>query len=332
MNLVDTVSRVADKAVNLVVDQTIPNSLLNTFNNSTSSLLSLSSSSYFTSSDTSNLIEFYTSLNKLMASSLQSSSSAAAINSSILIPSYLVSDKSSSSLASLTANGTSDFTKTLTDFEEQFKVNFQQLYQDLVKQMKQFLDKFFDTFYKRNKDLPIDMVASNNKQSEAVQDFYKKIYKYVLTNASLKSYLEKLNSIRNINLNAVNQRSADNGMSDGGADGGNPSVITVSKQLKGSNMDEYYDKLNEAIMIWVECFINNSLYDYVFPSIMTEYEEQDMKLQKRIRSFYWITNEMIGTCIDEHSIFYRDSYEEALNCKLFLLMLKSMFYRDINPC
>jgi hypothetical protein len=40
-----------------------------------------------------------------------------------------------------------------------------------------------------------------------------------------------------------------------------------------------------------------------------------MQLQKRIRDFYWVTNDMIGTCIDENSIFYRDSYEEALNCK-----------------
>jgi len=46
---------------------------------------------------------------------------------------------------------------------------------------------------------------------------------------------------------------------------------------------------------------------------MSEFEEEDMQLQKKIRSFYWITNEMIGTCIDENSIFYRDSYEEALN-------------------
>ena len=68
-------------------------------------------------------------------------------------------------------------------------------------------------------------------------------------------------------------------------------------------------------MIMVESFITNSIYDYVFPVIMTEFEDQDMNLQKRIRSFYWITNEMIGTCIDENSIFYRESYEEAINCK-----------------
>ncbi len=68
-------------------------------------------------------------------------------------------------------------------------------------------------------------------------------------------------------------------------------------------------------MIMVESYVTNNIYDYVFPVIMSEFEDQDMNLQKRIRDFYWITNEMIGTCIDENSIFYRDSYEEALNCK-----------------
>ena len=90
-----------------------------------------------------------------------------------------------------------------------------------------------------------------------------------------------------------------------------------------SPAEEYGEKLYEAIMIMVEAFVNSNLYDYVFPSIMSEYEEQDMSLQKRIRSFYWITNEMIGTCIDEHSIFYRDFYEEALNCKtIYIYILK----------
>jgi hypothetical protein len=88
-----------------------------------------------------------------------------------------------------------------------------------------------------------------------------------------------------------------------------------------SPAEEYGEKLYEAIMIMVEAFVNSNLYDYVFPSIMSEYEEQDMSLQKRIRSFYWITNEMIGTCIDEHSIFYRDFYEEALNCKTIYIYI-----------
>ena len=79
-------------------------------------------------------------------------------------------------------------------------------------------------------------------------------------------------------------------------------------------------------MIMVESFITNNIYDYVFPVIMTEFEDQDMNLQKRIRSFYWITNEMIGTCIDENSIFYRESYEEAINC----INIKHSLLRNTN--
>jgi hypothetical protein len=61
---------------------------------------------------------------------------------------------------------------------------------------------------------------------------------------------------------------------------------------------------------------------------MSEFEEQDMELQKRIRGFYWITNEMIGTCIDENSIFFRDSYEEALNCKLIIIKKILIFFNN----
>lgn len=85
--------------------------------------------------------------------------------------------------------------------------------------------------------------------------------------------------------------------------------------MTNNSLDDHSEKLYEAIMIMVESFVTNSIYDYVFPVIMNEFEDQDMNLQKRIRSFYWITNEMIGTCIDENSIFYRESYEEAINCK-----------------
>jgi hypothetical protein len=68
-------------------------------------------------------------------------------------------------------------------------------------------------------------------------------------------------------------------------------------------------------MIYVESCITNSLYDYVFPSIMSEFEDTDIKIQKRIRNLNWITHEMIGTCLDENNILYRDSYEDSISCK-----------------
>ena len=67
--------------------------------------------------------------------------------------------------------------------------------------MKQFVLKFVDTFYKRpvpmNKE---ELSAQNTKQSEVVQEFYKKIYKYIHTSAAIRAYLERLNYIKSLNL------------------------------------------------------------------------------------------------------------------------------------
>jgi hypothetical protein len=170
---------------------------------------------------------------------------------------------------------------------------FPQLYQDLLKQMRQFIEKFLEAF-RRNE------LAEGNRQFELVQDFYKKIYKYILTNASVRTCLEKsaplLGAIESSKQQQQHQNSSTilNGTTNGG---------------------DYAQRLYEAIMILVESYVTTNIYDYVFPFMMTEFEEQDMYLQKKIRSFYWVTNEMIGTCLDENSIFYRDAYEEAINCK-----------------
>lgn len=200
--------------------------------------------------------------------------------------------------------------------------------------MKQFVEKFLDAFYKRapasNRDAA-ELSAQNTKQSEVVQEFYKKIQKYIHTSASIRAYLERLNHIKNLHPHPQHSSSQPEmqtyefmgGSSSGGGGGGGyvpyqeaTTLAQLSHHLRSSSnaTEDYGEKLYEAIMIMVESYVNASLYDHVFPAIMSEYEEQDMSLQKRIRGFYWITNEMIGTCIDEHSIFYRDSYEEALNC------------------
>lgn len=200
-----------------------------------------------------------------------------------------VTSPSTSSTTTSAANFTnSNEPKTiLSDFEHQFRGNFQQLYQDLMKQIKQFIEKFIDAL-KRNEKLTMNSI----KQNEVVQEFFKKIYKYIQGSASIKVYLEKSALLHQ---NSKEQASGDYQMQPG----------------------DDAEKLHEGIMIMVESHVTNKLYDYVFPAIMSEFEEEDMGLQKRIRDFYWVTNEMIGTCIDENSIFYRDSYEEALNCKFF---------------
>lgn len=155
--------------------------------------------------------------------------------------------------------------------------------------MRQFTERFIDALRRDDQ-----LILNSSKQNEIVQEFFKKIHKYVLGSASIKAYLDK---------SALYQQ---NNPDDG-------------KGAMEKQPGEDAEKLNEAIMIMVESHVTNSIYDYVFPAIMGEFEEQDMNLQKRIRDFYWVTNEMIGTCIDENSIFYRDCYEEALNCKIYIL-------------
>ena len=193
---------------------------------------------------------------------------------------------SSTTSAKFTNANSSGWSSLLKEFEALFKANFGQLYQELAKQMKQFVDKFVEAL-KRNEQL----ISNSNKQNEVVQEFFKKVYKIILTSGSIKAYLDKCSQIKS------NQESSQ------------------SDQQQQQQQGDDGERLNEAIMIWIESYVTNNIYDYVFPTIMSEFEEQDMHLQKRIRDFYWITNDMIGTCIDENSIFYRDSYEEALNCK-----------------
>jgi hypothetical protein len=281
LNLVETVSKVADKAVNLV-DQSLQNSILNNL------------SSTFSNNNENNLIEFYNCLNKLTSSTSNNNNNS-----------------SSNLINNLNTTATNI---NLIEFEEQFRIIFPQLYQDLLKQMKQFVDKFLDAFKRKDQSS-----ANNNKQFEVIQEFYKKIYKYIQTSASIKTYLDKLNNIMLQQNNASNSNLNTN---DSSSSSNNQSLDTSSLSQNLSQVSDDVDKLHEGIMIMIESFINNSIYDFVFPSIMTEFEEQDMNLQKRIRDFYWITNEMIGTCIDENSIFYRDFYEEALNCKhIYILFL-----------
>lgn len=69
--------------------------------------------------------------------------------------------------------------------------------------MKQFIEKFVDAFYKRPVPMSKDeLSAQNTKQSEVVQEFYKKIYKYILTSASIRAYLDRLAYIKSLNLPA----------------------------------------------------------------------------------------------------------------------------------
>lgn len=296
LNIVDTVSKVADKAVSLV-DQSL-NSINSSASSSSLSTLAnfLNNSNFYNANNIKSLIEFSNCVNRLCNSSLNVSSSS---NTNGTFSPY-------STAASI-----------LNEFDEQFHHIFPQLSQDLNRQIKQFVDRFLDVSYKRIN--PNEVQINSTKQAEIIQDFYKKIHKYILTSASIKSYLDRIIGIKSSSNTSMSSSQSSQNLSLNGEQ--NENFNSLSQQQQNNDDAE---KLYEAIMIMVEYNVNNNIYDYVFPTIMSEFEEQDMKLQKRIRDFYWITNEMIGTCIDENSIFYRESYEEALNCKL-------SFFKPLKP-
>ena len=310
--IVDTVAKVADKAAN-IVDHSFNSSLNeNPLNHISSSSSLISTSQSFMASlssqnnDASNFNEFKKAVNRLLSSPNSSdlpvsSSSSETQFSQLLLPKAKFDSTSKSTTES------NNCRLALLEFEELFRVNFPQLYQDLMKRMKLYVEDM-----KKKDALP----SNGLKLSEDVQEFYKLMNKYLLNNASIKAYLDKLAS--------TNAKSAKK----------ENSVVLTHSETANLNSGDDADKLYEAIMIMVESFITENIYDHVFPAIMSEFEEQDMNLQNRIRSFYWITNEMIGTCIDENSIFYRETYEEALNCKsqkkfcenIFLVSLKKKLF------
>ena len=134
------------------------------------------------------------------------------------------------------------------------------------------------------------------KQYEYVQDFYKSLNSFLNNNALIRTYHEKYLCKSNSEKTSPNQN-----------------VDKNQELLLNIQNTEEIEKLIEAIMIFVESVVSTNIYDIVFPLIMTEFEDNDINIQKRIRSFYWITSDMIGTCLDENSILYRDFYEESLS-------------------
>lgn len=278
LNLVDTMTKVADKAVNLV-DQSLQSGFSSL--NGSSSFQFLSPSSL----NGENLVDFINILNRL----LKPSPPCSEINSSTILLSSTLSKTNSNKFSAQTNEN------ILMEFEEKFKQNFPQIYNDIVKQIKIFLDKFKEIF---SKDSESDLLVVNTKHSEMVQDFYRKINKYLTSSGSIKLYLDRLSAVtRPICL--INDSLGDN---------------SITENQTSINNEES-EKFSEGVMIMIESYINISIYDLVFPSLMSEFEEQNINLQKKIRRFYWITSEMIGTCIDENSVFYRDPYEEAINSK-----------------
>ena len=186
--------------------------------------------------------------------------------------------------------------------------------------MNKFLEQFIDLL-RRNE-------LTNTRQYEIVQEFYKKLHAHIQNHQSMKQYYEK---ILNNNTNTNNSGNNNDTLSLNSILTSSASLLTSSSSNSNFLMqnNEEIEKLQELLIIYVESCLTNSLYDYVFPSIMSEFEDKDIKLQKRIRNLNWITHEMIGTCLDENNILYRDCYEDSISCMSLIfifLNIDLLFY------
>jgi hypothetical protein len=181
LNLAETVSKVADKAVNLV-DQSLNNSLFNLTHSNSSSILN--------NADTNgSLIEFNNCLNRLLSSTQSSTTTS---------KNHVLNAAPTSASNTKLNNSYYDNNTVLNEFEDLFKANFPQFYSDLNKQLRQFVEKFLEAFKQQQlqqRTTKDKQSSENTKQSDVVQDFFKKIYKYILTSATIKSHLEKLNAV-----------------------------------------------------------------------------------------------------------------------------------------
>jgi hypothetical protein len=109
--------------------------------------------------------------------------------------------------------------------------------------MRQFVDRFVEAV-KRNEP----QVSTSSRQNEVVQEFFKKIHKYVLGSASIRAYAERAQSL-----------------------------LAEPEAEMGKQACEEAEKLHEAVMIMVESYVTRNVYDCVFPAIMGEFEEQVYK-------------------------------------------------------
>jgi hypothetical protein len=94
-------------------------------------------------------------------------------------------------------------------------------------------------------------------------------------------------------------------------------VIHGSRSLDNAEADtsDMTEKLYDAVMMMIEYYVNKYIYDLVFPAISYEFKEQETRFQKRIRDLSWVTNNMIGTCIDEKNIISQREFQAALSSK-----------------
>lgn len=76
------------------------------------------------------------------------------------------------------------------------------------------------------------------------------------------------------------------------------------QDLSPEQIDQLLDKIEEKLMSY--------MHRSVFTQISTEYEDKDLAMQKRIRSFNWITAQLLGLDITENNPEVRDLIDKAI--------------------
>ncbi len=184
-----TIAAAVDSAVSKVAVTAAD--MLGTDSSGSTSTIFENINTFAMNSNDSSINDFNSCLNRLVISP----SSASTITSSMLL-------NGKNSVSSSSNNNNNTNLSALTDFEEQFRMNFPNVYSDLMKQMKQFVEKFIERLKRNDQQTNIN---NGNKQYEVVQEFYKKIYKYIVTSATIRAFLEKSNT--HLRTQSINENS-----------------------------------------------------------------------------------------------------------------------------
>ena len=183
----------------------------------------------------------------------------------------------------------------LAAFEQRFGASFPQFYTELRALARQFVDKFAQEVHNEHGKTKApsgrsSSLVANQRHGQLVQEFYKKMQRFVRADVTLRSLLVKW------------------------------SAMTAAAAAADTDANDTTEKLYEAVMIMIESYVNTSIYDIVFPLVSREFDEADARLNKRIRDFHWISNDMIGTCLSERHVASQHEFQAALNSKLLFVV------------
>lgn len=83
-------------------------------------------------------------------------------------------------------------------------------------------------------------------------------------------------------------------------------------------------------MDFIEKYLLTRLYRVVFCPISTDDEEQDLAIQRRIRSLHWVTSHLLDTQINEQEEAIRNLVDNAITGTDLLDALWGTFCSTVN--